>query len=71
MTVAIPIVDILLDQLQQRFGGLQQTAMKGYCLLPEMFLQDSSTARQSIKTLASEYQHFLAGPGSLEAELDT
>ena len=32
--VTIPMLDILLEQLQQRFGGLQQVAVKGIWRLP-------------------------------------
>ena len=69
--VTIPMLDILLEQLQQRFGGLQQVAVKGHHLLPDVFLEDPLAARAAIHALANEYVQFLPrARRGLDAELD-
>ena len=69
--VTIPMLDILLEQLQQRFGGLQQVAVKGHHLLPDVFLEDPLAARAAIHALANENVQFLPrARRGLDAELD-
>ena len=70
MSVTNPFLDHLIIEINERFGDAPVTVIKGFVIVPHIFLNQKDVDwKGKFSEFAEVYQHDLPGFSSLEPEL--
>ena len=69
VTVLIPFLDHVVNEITQRFGNEPTTVVKGFSIVPEVMLNDSENWKNDFQEFVQMYEKDMVSMNTLSAEL--
>ena len=69
VTVMLPFLDHVVNEITQRFGNEPTTVVKGFSIVPELMLNDSQNWKNDFQEFVNVYERDMVSMNTLSAEI--